>query len=124
MIDGIWWLVILIGVVVGLWLLAKSRGTKSSESKASGAANKTPVNDALQKTATLFKKYFPDYRVTRKAKHLLVSKQDKKVAMITIDKNLVAGQRRLGEIAVINFHQVPSRDLLTVTLEDLEITRH
>ena len=124
MIDGIWWLVILIGVVVGLWLLAKSRGAKSSEQKSDGSARKQPVNDALQKTVTLYQKYFPDYRVTRKAKHLLVSKQHKKVAMITIDKNLVAGQRRLGEVPVINFHQVPNRDLLTVTLEDLEITRH
>ncbi|MBR5495259.1 MAG: hypothetical protein IKV71_06505, partial [Psychrobacter sp.] len=82
-----WWLVILLAVVVGLWLLAKSRAPKATDKQSlKSQRTKTPINDALQKTSELLKQYFPDYRVNRKANHLLISKQDKKIAMITIDK--------------------------------------
>ncbi|WP_435950332.1 hypothetical protein [Psychrobacter sp. DM8] len=126
MIDGIWWLVILLSVAIGLWLFAKSRGAKKSEGlyqkSARGQAKKQkiPINDSLQKTALLLKQYFPDYVVKQKANHLLVSKQDKKIAMITIDKKLAMGQRRLGEVPVINYHRVPSRDQLAANLQDAQ----
>ncbi len=126
MIDGIWWLVILFAVIAALWLLAKSRGAKpgETESQKSGykqsKKEKTPANDGLQKAASLLKQHFPDYRVTRKANHLLVSKQDKKIAMITIDKKLAIGQRRLGDVPVINYHRVPSRAQLSANLQDAE----
>lgn len=117
MIDGIWWLVILVSVVVGLWLLAKARGAKA----ANGAStNELPKNDPLQKTAALVKRIFPEYQVSRKAKHLLISSQGKKVAMITIDKSLAAGARRLGEVPIMNYHRVPSRAQLTANLQDAE----
>jgi hypothetical protein len=82
-------------------------------------ANK-PINDSLQKTSALLKQYFPDYRVNRKANHLLLSKQDKKIVMITIDKKIEVGQRRLGDVPVINYHRVPSRAQLTAHLQDAE----
>ncbi|BBI66547.1 hypothetical protein PKHYL_07380 [Psychrobacter sp. KH172YL61] len=56
----------------------------------------------------------------RKAKHLLICKHNKKVAMITIDKTLAAGQRRLGDISVINYHRVPSRAQLATHLQEAE----
>ena len=120
MIDGIWWLVILFAVIAVLWFVAKSRGAKAGE-KHSGikSKNSTP-NDALQKTLTILKQHFSDYRVTRKANHLLVSKQDKKIAMITIDKKIAEGQRRLGDVPVINYHRIPSRAQLTANLQDAE----
>lgn len=118
MIDGIWWLVILFVVIAALWLLAKSRGTKVG--KANTKQSKTPVHDGLYKTAAILKKYFPDYRVTRKTNHLLLSEQDQKIAMITIDKKIAIGQRRLGDVPVINYHRVPSRAQLTANLQDIE----
>ena len=120
MIDGIWWLVILLSVVFGLWLFAKSRGAKMSEPPFGATDQKLPVNNALQKTAVLIEKHFSDYKVARKNNHLLISRQGKKIAMITLDKNLAAGQRRLGEVPVVNFHRVPSRDLLAASLQDAE----
>ena len=121
MIDGMWWLVILLAVVVGLWLLAKSRAPKVADKHSPKSTGmKTPINDALQKTSELVKQHFPDYRVNRKANHLLISKQDKKIAMITIDKKIAAGQRRLGDVPVINYHRVPSRAQLTANLQDTE----
>jgi hypothetical protein len=120
MIDGIWWLVILFAIIAVLWLVAKSRGAKSSEKHSSTKSKNTIPNDALQKTSVILKRHFADYRVTRKANHLLVSKQDKKVAMITIDKKIAEGQRRLGEVPVINYHRVPSRAQLTANLQDAE----
>ncbi|MGM8872410.1 hypothetical protein ACS8E3_12070 [Psychrobacter sp. 2Y5] len=117
MIDGIWWLVILLSVVAALWLLAKARGAKVANG---ASANKLPKNDALQKTVTLLKNSFPEYQVSRKAKHLLVSRQGKKVAMITIDNSIAAGQRRLGEVPIINYHRAPSRELLAAHLADAE----
>lgn len=121
MIDGIWWFVILIAVMAGLWLLAKSRDPKNSEKYKKTSKNaKNPVNDALQKTSELFKRHLPDYRVKRKAHHLLVSKKNKKIAMITIDKKLAVGQRRLGGVPVINYHHVPSRAQLVNNLQEAE----
>ena len=112
MIDGIWWLVILCAVIAVLWLVAKSRGTKTDTKQGSGTSKDPAANDALQKTATLLAKSFSAYRVTRRANHLLISQQDKKLAMITIDKKLPIGQRRLGDVPVINYHRVPSQEAL------------
>lgn len=121
MIDGIWWLVILIAVVAGLWFFAKSRAPNHADKQGIKSKNKkTAVNDALQKTAEVIKQNLPDYRVKRKAHHLLVSKKNKKIAMITIDKKLATGQRRLGGVPVINYHHVPSRTQLTANLEAAE----
>ncbi|WP_201617443.1 hypothetical protein [Psychrobacter urativorans] len=122
MIDGIWWLVIFLAVVAGLWLLAHRRGakkdSKNRNKKTSG--KKIPVNDALQKTAVLLKKDFKNYRVTRKGNHLLILKQGKKLAMITIDKKLAVGQRRLGDVPIINYHRPPSRAQLSANLQEAE----
>ena len=122
MIDGIWWLVILFVVIAALWLLAKSRGVKAGEATYNRPLKgaKKSANDALHKTSALLKQYFPDYRVTRKTNHLLLSKQDKKIAMITIDKKIATGQRRLGNVPVFNYHRVPSREQLTANLQDAE----
>ena len=73
--------------------------------------------DALQKTAILLKQCFPEYQVARKKQHLLISKQGIKVAMITVDKKIAVGQRRLGDIPVINYHRAPSRAELLATLK-------
>ena len=163
MIDGIWWLVILLAVVVALWILAKARGGKGDGTNQGFAANKSGTkpsinkpsfskkplskqsmskqttskqtssnkntaktstslwtklfpNDALQKTAILLKDAFPEYQVVHKNKHLLLSKQGKKIAMITVDKKIAIGQRRLGDISVINYHRAPSRAQLVATL--------
>lgn len=118
MIDGIWWLVILLAVVAGLWLLAQKRGAKNNHETTASSRAKVSPNDALQKTAAMLKQYFPDYRVTRKGNHLLVIKQGKKIAMITIDKKLATGQRRLGDVPIINYHRTPSRAQLSANLQD------
>ncbi len=137
MIDGIWWLVIFVAVIGALWLLAHRRGGKinsskgnteksninksginksgTGKSKTKGATTKPP-NDALQKTANILKKHFADYRVIRREGHLLLTEQGKRIAMITIDKKRAAGQRRLGEVPIINYHRVPSRAQLSSSL--------
>jgi len=120
MIDGIWWLVILCAVIAVLWFVAKSRGAKAGEKQSGANAKNVTPNDALQKTSAILKQYFANYRVTRKANHLLVSQQGKKIAMITIDKKIAEGQRRLGDVPVINYHRVPSRARLTTSLQDAE----
>lgn len=122
MIDGIWWLVILLVVVTGLWLLAHKRGAKndSKNSNVKASGKKILANDALQKTAVMLKQYFPDYRVSRKGNHLLIIKQGKKLAMITIDKKLATGQRRLGDVPIINYHRIPSRAQLSANLQEAE----
>lgn len=119
MIDGIWWLVILFAVITILWFVAKSRGAKVGENSGKKTKSTAP-NDALQKTSALLKQHFSEYTVMRKTNHLLVSKDGQKVAMITIDKKIVEGQRRLGEVPVINYHRVPSRAQLTANLQDAE----
>lgn len=106
MIDGIWWLVILIVVILALWLVAKRRGDDKNKT------SKPKPNPALQKTARLIEQSFTDVRVTQKPNHLIVSKSGQKIAMITIDKKVAAGQRKLGDALVLNYHQVPSQSTL------------
>lgn len=119
MIDGMWWLLIIVAVIAVLWLIAAKRGAKSTQG---GSGKPAPAaNDALQKTATLLAKSFSEYRVTRRANHLLISQQDKKVAMITMDKKIAVGQRRLGDVPIINYHRVPSQTELSTTLQTLEL---
>ncbi len=121
MIDGIWWLVILLVVIVALWLVAHSRSsTVSTNTRSRVLVGKKPLsNDSLQKTAVLLKKHFPNYHTSRRAKHLLIAKGDKKIAMITIDNSIAVGQRRLGEIPIINYHRVPSRAQLSNDLQEV-----
>ena len=122
MIDGIWWLVILLAVVAILWFVAHLRGAKvnNTNNKQKSTSAKLPPNDALQKTAALIKRYFPDYHVTRRTNHLLIAKLDKKIAMITIDRSMAVGQRRLGEVPIINYHRIPNREQLAANLQHAE----
>lgn len=122
MIDGIWWLVILLAVVAILWFVAHLRGKaeSSAHNDQQSTIKKSSPNDALQKTAVILQRHFPSYRVTRRSNHLLIVKQDKKIAMITIDKNIAVGQRRLGEVPIINYHRVPNRAQLSASLQFVE----
>ena len=98
--------------------------TVSKQTPSDKSIAKTPTslwtklfsNNPLQRTADLIKLSFPEYQVVQKNKHLLLSKQGKKVAMITFDKKIAVGQRRLGEISVINYHHAPSRAQLIAML--------
>ncbi|MEK6200346.1 MAG: hypothetical protein N2B60_08985 [Psychrobacter sp.] len=121
MIDGIWWLVILLVVIAVLWFVAHLRGTKSNHKDENQklSAAKSPPNDSLQKTAVLLKHHFPDYRTSRRATHLLIVKGGKKIAMITIDNSIAIGQRRLGDVPIINYHRVPSRAQLNTDLQNI-----
>lgn len=116
MIDGMWWLLILLIVIGVLWLLAHLRGSKDAHKNTVQAQ---PANDALQKTAMLLKQHCSDYRVMRRESHLMLTKQGKKIAMITIDKNLPSGQRRLGDVPVINYQRLPNRAQLNASLQDI-----
>ena len=127
MIDGIWWLVIIFSVIAALWLVAHLRGAKLLPNKRTNnkqgkqsVSSQQPVNEPLQKTLKLIKKHFPKYQVSRRANHLLISHQGKKIAMITIDSKLATGRRLLGEVPVINYHRAPNRDVLAVNLQETE----
>ena len=123
MIDGMWWVVILVGVVGALWLLAHLRGdksrspilnkdrdhkTKSNQKHPHKTSANTAPNSALQKTAELLRQHFPKYHVTLKNNHLLLSKQNKKIelnealaSLIKLDpsseENLASELSRFGE---------------------------
>ncbi|WP_352339003.1 hypothetical protein [Psychrobacter sp. 16-MNA-CIBAN-0192] len=51
MIDGIWWLVILLTVVVALWILAKARGSKDEDANQGFRANKSDTKSSINKTS-------------------------------------------------------------------------
>lgn len=127
MIDGTWWLVILLVVIVALWLLAKSRGESDQQEAAHSllakAAKKPLYKKGLQKTAALIKQDFPDYVPHCRKHHLLITKQDKKIAMITIDKSIEKGQRHLGNVPIINYHHTPSRTQLIASLQNIEVRK-
>ncbi len=144
MIDGIWWLVILFSVVAILWLIAQRRGgtperkaslhtTKNASARSNSPAKPTRAskpfgslslkNDPLDKTAMIVKKSFVDYQVSRRTNHLLITKQGVKIAMITIDKKIAVGQRRLGDVPIVNYHSVPSRAQLSADLQTVETVR-
>lgn len=126
MIDGIWWLVILFLVLGALWLLAHLRGKKI----ANRAVDKDTINQsdkkispitsnpALKKTAELLRQHFPQYKVTLKSNHVSLSEYGQKIAMLTIDKKIAIGQRRLGDVMVINYHRPPTRAQLDAHLKN------
>lgn len=136
MIDGIWWLVILILLIAGLWLIAKRRGgsayddprniyqSKADQSKANQNSSRQkptrqnkvaasrPINPELQKTARVIERHFSHVQVTQKPNHLLIYHENQKVAMITLDKKVAVGARSLGGIPVINYHKIPTSSQL------------
>lgn len=118
MIDGIWWLVILLVIIIALWLIARSRSSNADGKLLKGS--KTMPNDALQKTVDLIKKQFPGYRAVRRESHLMVTKKGQKIAMITIDKGMVVGRRLLGDVPILNYHGTPSRAQLQNSLEEIK----
>lgn len=40
--------------------------------------------------------------------------------MITIDKKIAVGQRRLGEVPVMNYHRVPNRTQIAISLQHMD----
>ncbi|PNK60154.1 hypothetical protein [Psychrobacter sp. FDAARGOS_221] len=97
---------------------AKIKTTKADKPKfqsKAGSFSGKPSQDmlSLQKRIT---KHFPDFSATARESHLILERNAKKVAMLTIDTNADLGRRRLGEVAVINFHSMPSVEELRVEL--------
>ena len=61
-------------------------------------------------------KNFPDFTALMREHHLVLERNAKKVALLTLDANAALGRRRLGEVTVINFHKLPSVEELRIEL--------
>lgn len=68
---------------------------------------------ALEKRVTAL---FPELTATVKERHLVLERGTKKVAMLTLDPKAALGRRKLGDVEVINFHDVPSNEALKIEL--------
>lgn len=144
MIDGIWWVVILCVLMVVLFALAKWKQASSNSKfdsipdsiKSSSGKRESPAKNK-QKSTPLSKLYGKlsnqpsqqnqsgqqnqpsPYNFHLRDNHILVSKQQQKIAMITLDKNKATEVRRLGEVTVFNFDKMPSVERVAVKLSEL-----
>ncbi|WP_296404437.1 hypothetical protein [Psychrobacter sp.] len=91
---------------------AQSKPMFNSQVSAFGKAS----NEQLLKLKNLISKNFPDFTALLREHHLVLERNAKKVALLTLDANTALGRRRLGEVTVINFHKVPSIEELRVEL--------
>lgn len=73
-------------------------------------------NTQLLKLKNQISKNFPDFNALMREHHLVLERNAKKVALLTLDVNAAIGRRRLGEVTVINFHQIPSVEELRIEL--------
>ena len=86
---------------------------KSTFNSKAGAFGKAS-NAQLMKLKNQISKNFPDFNALMRDHHLVLERNAKKVALLTLDVNAALGRRRLGEVTVINFHQVPSVEELRI----------
>lgn len=73
-------------------------------------------NEQLLKLKNQVITYFPDFTALMRENHLVIERNAKKVALLTLDANAAIGRRRLGEVTVINFHKLPSVEELRIEL--------
>lgn len=73
-------------------------------------------NAQLLKLKKLISSNFPDFTALMREHHLVLERNAKKVALLTLDANAALGRRRLGEVTVINFHKLPSVEELRIEL--------
>ncbi|WP_230659161.1 hypothetical protein [Psychrobacter sp. I-STPA10] len=114
MVEGIWWLIIILVVTIGLFLLALKKKPLQSN-----VLQPTKPPKKLVKLSEFIHRQFPEYEVNIRPQHLLLSNQGKKVAMLTMDNNLATGSRKLGEVMVINLHDIPNKVQLKELLSDV-----
>ena len=118
-INAIWWLLIILAVVAGLFFIALKRKPKSHADKQ--AKNKKPkpsIPKNLLKLSQFIQGNFPEYEVSTRSHHLLLVQQGKKIAMLTMDKQIEVGNRELGGVKVINLHQIPSKTQLKELIQE------
>ena len=92
--------------------LNKAKPQFNSKAGAFGKAS----NEQLLKLKNQISKNFPDFTALMREHHLVLERNAKKVALLTLDANAALGRRRLGEVTVINFHKLPSVEELIIEL--------
>lgn len=108
-ISAVWWLLILLAVVGGLFFIALKRKPSAQEDKTKKDKPIAPIPKHLLKYSQFIQTNFPEYEVSVRAHHLLLAQQGKKVAMLTMDKQIDEGSRQLGEVKVVNVHTIPNK---------------
>lgn len=95
---------------------AKQDGKDKAMFKSKPGAFSSGANKQLLTLKKRISSHFPDFEATVREHHLVLQRHSKKVAMITLDNNVALGRRRLGDVAVINFHKLPSVEELKIEL--------
>lgn len=121
---GSWWLVILLAITGVLFLIALSRrnpddaGKNPRSSSGGKLFNKFQTNAPVKPTAEMIKldeliaQHYPLLVTTLRHNRIIVQRGEEQTIMLTIDKKVSAGSRKLGDATVVNFHRVPSLDEL------------
>lgn len=115
-LSGGWWLIIVLVVIGVLLVVALSRRDSSVSSKSSKPAKSQP-NAEMVKLHQLLSQHLPQVTTTLKHNRILVQGGNNQRLMLTIDKKLKTGSRQLGEAMVINFHRLPSSEVLKQTVQ-------
>ncbi len=84
------------------------KGLRKSTSDTTSGTDSQNDNTALQKLSKHLENKLPDYQIQMKKNHINIMKSSKKLLMVTLDKNVAVGSRKLGSMTVVNFHKTPN----------------
>lgn len=132
--SGLMLLGIIVACALILFLIASSKRSKPDTQGSNMTKLKVKVKDKaifkskpgilknlpdakLVKLKKRVSKSFPELTTSLRQHHLIIEYQSKKIAMLTVDKTAAIGRRRLGEVIVINFHDIPSAEELKIELK-------
>lgn len=128
MISGVWWLVGIVLFTAVLFVIAlKRRPTQTARTGSSHVKSRHLKNGANKRASPHPLEAFyahvvkqlshSKYEVKLRQQHVLISDGERKVAMLTLDKKLHRGTRKLGEVLVVNFHRFPSQAQILAAIE-------
>lgn len=96
-----------------------AKGTVKPKFNSKSGSFNNKLNPQLAKLKKQVMQNFPDFTTLLRQQHLVLERNAKKVALLTLDANAALGRRRLGDVVVINFHQLPSVEELRIELSGL-----
>ncbi len=99
--------------------LIKNSHKKPARFKSKVGSFSKASDKQLYKLQKMIVQHFNEFSVNVRQHHLVLEKNATKVAMLTLDESIDIGRRRLGDVVVINFHNLPNVAELKIELKGL-----
>lgn len=103
----------------------KAKTKPNNKQSTHRSSQQSPIaNRELKTLRNKIENDFPQFIAVLRQNHVLLKKTSSQnttenIAMLTIDKQVDIGRRRLGDVTVINFHSLPGCEELRIELQGL-----